>query len=135
MKRISVVRRSSASVVASDAPAHAVSVALGVRSNGNAFVAWQDARGPSYDIWGAYYTASSGSWDTPTMVSDDPAATAQMRPAVAMNATEIAPHARGKPADNRARDRGRPSVQGLLIGKPPRDRERHRSRPHDRPQA
>ncbi len=104
MTRISVVQTVFRERRGSDAPAYAVSVALGVRSNGNAFVAWQDARGPSYDIWGAYYTASSGSWDTPTMVSDDPAATAQMRPAVAMNATEIAPHARGKPADNRARD-------------------------------
>jgi hypothetical protein len=79
-----------ASVVVSDAPAYAVSDALGVKGNGNAFAVWQDARGPSYDIWGSYYNAAAGTWSTPTLVSDDPGSAAQMRPAIAMNNSEIA---------------------------------------------
>jgi hypothetical protein len=77
-------------VVVSDAPAYAVSAALAVKGNGNAFTAWQDARGSSLDIWGSYYDAGTATWATPTLVSDDPGSAAQMRPAVAMNNTEIA---------------------------------------------
>lgn len=80
----------AASVVVSDGAAYAVSTALAVKGNGNAFAAWQDARGSSYDIWGSYFDAGSATWATPTLVSDDPGSAAQMRPAVAINNTEIA---------------------------------------------
>ncbi|MGH2492441.1 MAG: RHS repeat domain-containing protein, partial [Candidatus Limnocylindria bacterium] len=79
-----------ASTVASDAAAIPVSLALGVRSDGNAFAAWQDARGSSYDIWGADYTFATNSWTTSALVSDDPGNTAQMRPAAALSANEVA---------------------------------------------
>lgn len=79
----------TSSAVVSDAPAYAVALDLAVKGNGNAFAAWQDARGSSYDIWGSYFTASPAGWSVPALVSDDPGATAQMRPTVAINNTEI----------------------------------------------
>jgi len=79
-----------ASVVVSDAPAVPVALALAVKPDGNAFAVWQDGRGPSYDIWGTYYSAASSAWTVPALVSDDPATTAQMRPTVAVNGSEIA---------------------------------------------
>jgi RHS repeat-associated protein len=79
-----------ASTVASDAASIPVSLALGVRGDGNAFAAWQDARGPSYNIWGADYTFATNTWSVPEMVSDDPATTAQMRPAAALSMNEVA---------------------------------------------
>jgi len=78
------------SIVASDAAAIPVSLALGVRSDGNAFAAWQDARGSSYDIWGADYTFATNSWSAVAIVSDDPGSAAQMRPAAAMSLGEVA---------------------------------------------
>jgi hypothetical protein len=78
-----------ASRVVSDAAAVPVTVALGVAGNGAAFAVWQDARGTSYDIWGAEYDVASNSWLAPALVSDDPGATAQMRPTVARTATAI----------------------------------------------
>ena len=56
----------AASTVVSDAPAYAGAAALAVKPNGNAFAVWEDARGSSWDIWGAYYTATSGTWASPT---------------------------------------------------------------------
>jgi Mg-chelatase subunit ChlD len=79
-----------ASRVVSDAAAVPVALALSVKSNGNGYAVWQDARGPSYDIWGSYYDAGAGAWATATLVSDDPGTTAQKNPAVAINNTEIA---------------------------------------------
>jgi len=79
-----------ASRVASDAAAVPVALALGVSNGGSAFAVWQDARGTSYDIWGADYDAATNAWSTPSLVSDDPGSTAQMRPTVARNVTEVA---------------------------------------------
>ncbi len=78
-----------ASRVVSDAAAVPVALALGVASDGAAFAVWQDARGASYDIWGAEYDAASDSWLAPALVSDDPAATAQMRPTVARTSSQV----------------------------------------------
>jgi hypothetical protein len=78
-----------ASRVVTDAAAVPVAVALGVASDGAAFVVWQDARGSSYDIWGAEYDVASDTWLAPASVSDDPAATAQMRPTVARTSSLI----------------------------------------------
>ena len=80
----------AASAIVTDAPANAVAVDLAIKADGNAFAVWQDARGSSYDIWGSYYTAGSATWSAPAVVSDDPGSTAQMRPTVAINNTEIA---------------------------------------------
>ena len=79
-----------ASRLVSDAAAVPVALALGVTSGGSAFATWQDARGTSYDIWGADYDGATNTWATPILVSDDPAASAQMRPTVARSATEVA---------------------------------------------
>lgn len=78
-----------ASLVVSDAAAILVATALGVSADGNAFAVWQDARGTSYDIWGAEYTFSTNAWSTAALVSDDPGATAQMRPTVARTSSEV----------------------------------------------
>jgi len=78
-----------ASRVVSDVPAVPVTVALCVASDGAAFAVWQDARGSSYDIWGAEYDVASDSWLTAALVSDDPAMTAQMRPTVARTSDQI----------------------------------------------
>jgi hypothetical protein len=75
--------------VVSDAAAVPVSLALAVASEGAAFAVWQDARGSSYDIGGAEYDAASDSWLTPTLISDDPAVTAQMRPTAARTSSQI----------------------------------------------
>jgi hypothetical protein len=75
--------------VVSDAAAIPVAVALGVASDGAAFAIWQDARGSSYDLWGAESDVASDIWLTPVLVSDDPAATAQMRPTVARTSSLI----------------------------------------------
>jgi hypothetical protein len=78
-----------ASRVVSDAAAVPVAVALGVAPDGAAFAVWQDARGASYDIWGAEYDAASDSWLASELISDDPATSAQMRPTVARNSSEV----------------------------------------------
>jgi hypothetical protein len=78
-----------ASRVVSDAAAIPVALALGVASDGAAFAVWQDARGSSYDIWGAEYDGATDTWLAPALVSDDPAATAQMRPTVARTSSQI----------------------------------------------
>ena len=78
-----------ASRVVSDAAAIPVALALSVASDGAAFAVWQDARGSSYDIWGAEYDVASDTWLAPALVSDDPAATAQMRPTVARSSNLI----------------------------------------------
>lgn len=104
-----------ASRVISDAAAIPVATAIGVRSDGNAFAAWQDARGTSYDVWGSDYSASSNSWSAAALVSDDPASTAQLRPTAALNHTEVAVawrDDRGGNADIRARRRA-PQGQGV----------------------
>jgi len=75
--------------VVSDAAAFPVTVALGVADDGAAFVVWQDGRGASYDIWGAEYDVVSDIWLTPALVSDDPGVTAQMRPTVARNSSQV----------------------------------------------
>jgi hypothetical protein len=80
----------SASAVASDAGAYAVNVDLAVKADGSAFAAWQDARGASYDIWGSNFIASSGTWSSAIMISDDPGTTAQLRPTVAIDNSQIA---------------------------------------------
>jgi len=73
----------------SDAAAVPVSLDLSVASDGSAFVVWQDARGTSYDIWGAEYDVATDAWLAPTLVSDDPGATAQMRPTVARSTSQV----------------------------------------------
>ena len=78
-----------ASRVVSDAAAVPVTVALGVAPDGAAFAVWQDGRGASYDIWGAEYDAASDSWLASELISDDPATTAQVRPTVARNSSEV----------------------------------------------
>ena len=78
----------TASFVVSDAQAHAGSAALGVKPNGNAIAIWDDARGTSWDIWGADYTPSGG-WGTSGVVSDDPGTTAQRSPAVAATDVQV----------------------------------------------
>jgi len=78
-----------ASRVVSDAAAVPVTLALGLAGEGGAFAVWQDARGSSYDIWGAEYDADSDSWLAPALVSDDPAVTAQMRPTVARVGSQL----------------------------------------------
>ena len=78
-----------ASRVVSDAAAMPVALAVGVASDGAAFAVWQDARGTSYDIWGAEYDVASDTWLAAAIVSDDPAATAQMRPTVARTSSQI----------------------------------------------
>ncbi|MGH2492060.1 MAG: hypothetical protein ACRDF9_11170 [Candidatus Limnocylindria bacterium] len=75
--------------VVSDTAAVPVTLALGIASEGAAFAVWQDARGASYDIWGAEYDAASDTWLAPTLISDDPAVTAQMRPTVARTSSQI----------------------------------------------
>jgi hypothetical protein len=78
-----------ASRVVSDAAAVPVTLALGLAGNGAAFAVWQDARGTSYDVWGAEYDVASDTWLAPSLVSDDPGATAQMRPTVARTSTRV----------------------------------------------
>lgn len=78
-----------ASRVVSDAAAVPVSLALGLAGNGAAFAVWQDARGTSYDVWGAEFDAATDSWLAPALVSDDPAASAQMRPTVARTSSQV----------------------------------------------
>lgn len=78
-----------ASRVVSDAAAVPTSLSLSVRSDGKAFAAWEDARGTSYDIWGAEYDPATVSWGTSFRIDDDPGSTVQRRPAVAANATEM----------------------------------------------
>lgn len=78
-----------ASRVVSDAAAVPVTLALAVASEGDAFAVWQDARGTSYDIWGAEYDAVSDSWLAPALISDDPAASAQMRATVGRSSSLI----------------------------------------------
>jgi hypothetical protein len=78
-----------ASRVVSDAGAVPVTLALGLAGNGAAFAVWQDARGTSYDVWGAEYDVASDTWLAPSLVSDDPGATAQMRPTVARTSTRV----------------------------------------------
>ena len=103
-----------ASIVASDAASIPVSLALGVRSDGNALAAWQDARGASYDIWGADYTFATNTWSVPAMVSDDPATTAQMRPAAALSTNEVAVAWRDdRVTGGDIRARRRTSMQGV----------------------
>jgi hypothetical protein len=75
--------------VVSDAEAVPVTLALGVADDGAAIVVWQDARGASYDIWGAEYDVVSDIWLTPALVSDDPGVSAQMRPTVARNSSQV----------------------------------------------
>src|SRR6266516_2255156 len=65
--------------VVSDVAAVPVSLDLSVASDGSAFAVWQDARGTSYDIWGAEYDAATDAWLTPALGSDEPGTTAQMR--------------------------------------------------------
>jgi hypothetical protein len=50
---------------------------------------WQDARGTSYDIWGAEYDPATDAWLTPALISDDPATTAQMRATVARTSSGV----------------------------------------------
>ncbi len=78
-----------ASRVVSDAQAVPVSLAAAVASDGSAFAVWQDARGTSYDVWGAEYDVASDTWLAPTLISDDPATTAQMRPTVARTSSQV----------------------------------------------
>lgn len=78
-----------ASRVVSDAAAVPVNLALSVASDGSAIAVWQDARGSSYDIWGADYDLATDTWLTPAIVSDDPGATAQMRATVARTSSVI----------------------------------------------
>ena len=75
--------------VVSDAAAVPVTLALGLASDGAAFAVWQDARGSSYDIWGAEYDAATDTWLPSALISDDPGVTAQMRPTVARNSSEV----------------------------------------------
>ncbi|HEX9437760.1 MAG TPA: RHS repeat-associated core domain-containing protein [Candidatus Limnocylindria bacterium] len=98
---------------ASDAAAIPVALALGVRADGNAFAAWQDARGTSYDIWGADYTFATNSWSASSLVSDDPASSAQMRPAAALSTSEVAVAWRDdRVAGGDIRERRRTAQQG-----------------------
>jgi hypothetical protein len=78
-----------ASRVVSDALAVPVSLAAAVASDGSAFAVWQDARGTSYDVWGAQYDVASDTWLAPALISDDPATTAQLRPTVARNSSQV----------------------------------------------
>lgn len=78
-----------ASRLVSDALAVPVSLAAGVAGDGSAFAVWQDARGTSYDVWGAEYNVASDMWLAPTLISDDPATTAQMRPTVARTSSQV----------------------------------------------
>jgi hypothetical protein len=78
-----------ASRVVSDAAAVPVSLAVGLASSGAAFAVWQDARGTSYDVWGAEFDVATDAWLAPSLVSDDPGATAQMRPTVARTSSQV----------------------------------------------
>ncbi|HET7699857.1 MAG TPA: DUF6531 domain-containing protein [Candidatus Limnocylindria bacterium] len=69
--------------VVSDASAIPSALSLSVRPDGGAFVAWEDARGTDWDIWGSEYDVSTDSWSTPARLDDGPAATHQLDPAVA----------------------------------------------------
>ena len=84
------VDQGGASEVISDAAAEPVSLAASATADGHMFVVWQDARGTSYDIWGTEYDPATGSWSTPIRIDDDPASSAQLRPTVAVSATEVA---------------------------------------------
>lgn len=75
--------------VVSDAAAVPVALALSVASDGAAFAVWQDARAASYDIWGAEYDVATDTWLAPALVSDDPGLSAQMRPTVARNSSQV----------------------------------------------
>lgn len=75
--------------VLSDVGAVPVSLDLSVASDGTGFAVWQDARGASYDVWGAEYAAATDTWSTPAVFSDDPALSAQMRPAVGRTASTV----------------------------------------------
>ena len=104
-----------ASRVISDAAAVPVALALAIRSDGNAFAAWQDGRSTSYDLWGADYTSAAGTWSTPARIDDDPGSAAQLRPAVALNTAEVAlawRDDRTGNADTRSRRRA-PQGQGV----------------------
>lgn len=72
-----------------DEAADPIELGLGLAGDGRAFVAWQDARGSSYDIWGTEYRPSTGAWTPAAIVSDDAGATAQTSPAVAVSASSI----------------------------------------------
>jgi len=78
-----------ASRAVSDAAAVPVSLGASVASDGSAFAVWQDARGASYDIWGAEYDAATDTWLAPELISDDPATTAQMRATVARTSSQV----------------------------------------------
>jgi hypothetical protein len=75
--------------VVSDAAAVPVSLDLSLATDGSAFAVWQDARGTSYDIWGAEYDPATDAWLTPALISDDPGATAQMRATVARGPNQV----------------------------------------------
>lgn len=88
--RFKRVSQGGASQVIGDPSAVPVSLAVSAASDGRMFVVWQDARGTSYDLWGTEYDPATGTWSTPIRVDDDPASTAQLRPTVAVNDTEVA---------------------------------------------
>jgi RHS repeat-associated protein len=80
----------TASVVATDAAARPVSVALAVRADGTAQLAFGDTRGTSADIYRSEYDPWLRAWSTTsTLASDDPGAAAQQAPSIAYGAREL----------------------------------------------
>jgi RHS repeat-associated protein len=80
----------STSSVVTDNAARPVSVAIAVRADGMAQVAFGDSRGTSTDIYRMEYDPWIGNWSTSSMLaSDDPGSAAQQSPSVAYSATEL----------------------------------------------
>jgi RHS repeat-associated protein len=78
-----------ASTVVADAAARPVSVALSVRADGKAYVAFGDNRVANIEIYGSEYDPWLNSWTTSALVSDDPGSAAQQSPTVAYGISEI----------------------------------------------
>lgn len=71
------------SILVSDAGADLPSdLALGMAPTGEARAAWSDARGATWDVWGAVYSPSSHQWQAATKISDGQTAN-EFRAAVA----------------------------------------------------
>lgn len=80
----------SASSVVADGAARPLSVALSVRPDGMAMVAFHDNRaGANFDIYTSAYDPWLGNWSISTLASDDPGSAVQQSPTVAYGAAEL----------------------------------------------
>jgi hypothetical protein len=70
------------SQIVSDEGAYPGGLTIAASAGGSAFIAWSDARGASWDIWGADYVSGMG-WLTAAIISDDPGNETQWSPTVA----------------------------------------------------